>query len=83
MTNPLKIGTIVYSVHDKHAHTGLKNGKIIVGRVKSYQNVDGEIHPIIKEIGANRFIDIEMYTRYNTLETAIDAITTGKKYKKG
>jgi hypothetical protein len=74
-----KIGTQVYGVHKKYVDDNLKNGKIIVGKVRTYENIDGKVQAIIKEVGAPRMIDTRMYYIYTDLEVAVKAITTTKK----
>lgn len=76
-----KIGTTKYAVHQTYVNNKMKNGKIIVGKVRSYQNIDGEIYPIIKEVGTKVLIDVKMHYIYDDLDIAITAITT-KKTKK-
>lgn len=73
-----KIGTMLYAVHKTYVDKKLKNGKIMIGKVRSYQNIDGEIYPIIKEVGTPVLIDVKMNYIYNDLDKAILAITTKK-----
>jgi len=74
-----KIGTQVYGVHKKYVDENLKNGKIIVARIKTYENIDGEVCAIAKEVGQSRVIDNRVCYIYTDLEVAIKAITTKKK----
>lgn len=75
----LNINTQIYAVHKAYAHTKLKNGRVLVGKVKSYQNVNGVIYPIIKEVGSPVIIDVRMHEFYLSLVEAVDAITTEEK----
>lgn len=75
----LNINSQVFAVHKTYAHTKLKNGRILVGKVKSYQNVNGVIYPIIKEVGSAVIVDARMHEFYLSLHEAVDAITTEEK----
>lgn len=69
-----KIGTTVYMVHKSYVDQKKNNGKIKVGKIRSYQNIDGVICPIIKEVGSSVILDPLMNYIYESIELAIDAI---------
>lgn len=75
----LKIGTQVYCVRKSYVDAKLSGGKIAVGRIKSYENRDGKIHPIVKEVGEPRIIDPVLHYIYTELDTAIAAIDNKKR----
>lgn len=75
-----KIGTQVYCVHNSYVEKKLKNGKILVGKVRSYENIKGTIQPIIKEVGYSRMISTETHNVYYDLEKAIEAISTDSAF---
>lgn len=70
---------MVYGVRKTYVDERLPNGKIMVGRIKSYQNIDGTVHPIVKEVGANRMIDPVLHYIYTDLDTAVNVISSGKR----
>lgn len=68
------IGTILYVVNKSYVNEKLNNGKVYVTRIKSYENVSGEILPILKEVGSSKtFFTTSFYT-YDTLLEAVQAI---------
>lgn len=76
-----KIGTVLYGVYKKYVDEKLMNGKVVVGKVVSYENINGEIYPIVREVGTrNKLYHTSLYF-YNTLEEAIEVIITKKKKK--
>jgi hypothetical protein len=81
MIIPFKIGAQLFAVHKSYVDNKLNNGKIIVGKIKSYHNINGKVYPIIKEIGTSYVVDARMYYIYADLGKAIEAITTEKKSK--
>lgn len=73
----LKIGSQIFAVHKKYPDEGLMNGKIIVCRVKTFENRSGKIMPVLSEVGnARRIINPETHYIYVGLAKAIDAIRT-------
>lgn len=72
----LKIGTQVYCVHKSYVEGKIKNGKIRVGKVRSYESIDGQIQPIIKEVGISSMIDTTSHVVYYDLNEAINVIST-------
>ena len=78
--DPLKkIGSQIYAVNKRIVDEKLKNGRVLVGKIKSYQNVDGEIRPIVQEVGIRREIYLESNYFFGELTDAVDAIRTKKK----
>jgi len=70
----LKIGTQVYCVRKNVVDEKLPGGKIAVGRIKSYENRAGKVHPIVKEVGESRIVDPVLHYVYTELDTAVKAI---------
>lgn len=76
-----KIGSQLFVVHKKYVDSNL-GGRIKVCRVKTYQNVSGDIQPVLTEVGnAKVEIDAKTHYLYVELTEAIDAIRTKKKVK--
>lgn len=71
-----KIGTQMFAVHKRYVDEKLQNGTIIVCRIKSYMNYNGEIVPILKEVGGKAEIKPTTHYIYEDLKKAIKAITT-------
>lgn len=75
--NQFKIGVQMFAVHKKYVDENLHGGRIIVCRVKTFENKVGEILPVLTEVGnAKREISPTTHYIYNHLESAIEAITT-------
>lgn len=73
----LKIGTQIYGVHKTYVESKKKSGsRILVGKVKSYQNINGKVYPIVKEVGSRVLIDVIMHYLYTDINKAVEAITT-------
>ena len=71
----LKIGSQMYAVHSKYPDEKLNGGKIIVCRVKSFEQRKNRILPILTEKGnSKREIDPTSHYIYTNLSDAIDAI---------
>jgi len=78
----LSIGSKIFLVHKRYVDENLENGKIIVCRVKSFCNKNGEIFPIYAEVGkASNSPDAAVHKLYTSIEDAIDAIRTKPKKK--
>lgn len=77
-----KIGMQLYCVHKSYIDKSLQNGVIVIGKVKTYCNIDGEILPVIREVGARREIGHDTHYVYDRLDDAIDAISTKRVKKK-
>lgn len=75
MYETLALGSQMYAVHKKYPDEKLNGGKVIVCRVKSFENRGGKILPILTEKGnAKRTIDFKTHYLYKELNGAIDAI---------
>jgi len=77
MSEILKIGTVVYAVHKSYVELNV-GGKIIPSRIKTYENVDGEVRPVLRVIGEKREVTHAFHNIYENFDDAIDAITTKK-----
>ena len=76
MYEHLKIGSQIYAVHRKYVDEKI-GGKIIVCRLKTFENRGGEIMPVLTEKGNARYvIPAETHYVYVELSKAIDAIRT-------
>ncbi len=76
------IGVQVYGVHKSYIDEKKNGGKIRVGKIKSYQNINGAILPIIKEVGTPVIICPVMHHIYDTLDEAITAIDVNRVSEK-
>lgn len=75
--NEHKIGAQMFAVHKKYADENVRGGRIIVCRVKTYENKSGEVIPVLTEVGnTKREIPVDSHYFYHTLSEAIDAIRT-------
>ena len=78
----IKIGTRMYAVHKKYADEKINGGRIIVCRVKTFQNKQGKIMPVLIEVGnAKREINLTTHYYYYHLHTALEDIA-GEGVKK-
>ena len=76
MYEHLKIGSQIYAVHKRYVDEKL-GGKIVVCRTKSFENIQGEIIPILTEVGnAKHIVSPKTHYIYLNLPDAIDAIRT-------
>lgn len=78
MNSLKKIGSKIYAVNKRTVDEKLKNGKVLVGRIKSYQNINDEIEPIVQEVGSKKEIYFNANYFFSDLENAVDAIRTKK-----
>ncbi len=77
----LKIGSQAFLVHKKYVDDKL-GGRIRICRLKTFQNVNGEIEPILTEVGNSKLeIDTKTHYLYLELSDAINAIRTKKLTK--
>ena len=75
MTKP--INSLMYAVHKQYADSSTLNGGAVrVCRIKTYKNIEGEIHPLLKVVGEQSLLDTRNHYIYNTLDEAIAAIRT-------
>lgn len=75
-----EIGTTLYCVYMTYIDDKMSGGKIIPCRVKSYQNIQGEIHPVLTEIGnSRREVSPTTHYIYEDVRDAIAAIDTKNK----
>ena len=78
--DPLKkIGTQIYAVNKSTIDQKLKFGRILVGKIKSYQTLDGKLLPIIQEVGTKKEIYINANYFFGELVDAVNALTNKKK----
>lgn len=69
------IGYKAYLVHKRYAVEKQPGGRIIVGRLKTYKNVNGKIVPVYVEIGNSKNeIQADIHKIFKNLEKAVDAI---------
>ena len=75
MYETLALGSQMYAVHKKYQDEKINGGKVIVCRVKSFENKGGEILPILTEKGnVKRVVDPKSHYLFIELPKAIDAI---------
>ena len=73
----IKIGDKNYLVHSKYIKENLNGGRILVCKVKSFQNYGGKIMPIYTEVGNSKHSpDLSVYKPFTDIENAIEAIKT-------
>ena len=81
MKKNLKIGSQIYLVHKDYVNKNFNGSSIRICRIKSYQNVNGKVLPIVREVGSSNSIQAEYYITFQDLDKAIEAISN-KKFKK-
>lgn len=75
MYDNLKIGTLVYAVHNKYVSKEAKEGRILVCRIKTFENKKGDILPVLHLVGySKQEIDTKTYQIFIQLSDAINAI---------
>ena len=75
MYEKLKIGTKLFAVHQVCANKKKPGGRIKVCRLKSFENIDGEIMPILTVIGNSKEeCKAAVHSIFINLSEAIDAI---------
>jgi hypothetical protein len=74
-----KIGTQIYAVNKRTVDEKLLNGRVLVGKVKSYQTVDGNIQPIVYEVGTKKEIYVNTNYFFDELKDAVGALHKKKK----
>lgn len=75
-----KIGSIMYAVHHKYPDENLAGGRVIVCRVKTFENRKGHILPVLTEVGnAKREICPITHLFFTNVTEAINAISTYKQ----
>lgn len=83
MAKLLNIGTRMFAVGktwvDQNAQDA--GAKVIVCRVKTYQNVGGVVTPVLQEIGGKTCVTNINHYIYDTLAKAVDAISSTTKTK--
>ncbi len=71
------IGTKVYMVQKDYVDQKKQNGKVLVCKVKTYENQKGKIVTICSVVGQSRFIvNTFGYYLYDKLDLAISAINS-------
>ena len=73
------IGTVCYVVHRKYVREKITGGRILVCKIRSYENIGGTIRAILKQIGSKAEISSSSHRVYYNLNDAIVAISTTKK----
>lgn len=72
-----KIGSQMYAVHKKYATEKIMGGRIIVCRVKTFENRGGTVLPVLTEVGnAKREVSPTTHNFYDDVGDAVNAITT-------
>jgi len=75
MFEHLKIGAMVYAVHNKYVSKKASHGRIQVCRVKTFENKDGEIVPVLTVVGnSKQELIAASHSIYISLPDAINAI---------
>ena len=75
MENEIKIGSRIYAVNKKYVDEKINGGRIRVCRVKTFENKQGVIIPVLTEIGnPKQEISTSMHHTYLELPNAIIAI---------
>lgn len=72
-----KIGATMYAVHKRFKDEKIVGGRVIVCRVKTFENRGGEILPVLTEVGnAKREINPVTHYFFDQIDEAVEAITT-------
>ena len=78
----LTIGTKVYAVFKQYVDKKMSGGRVKVCKVKTFMNKQGEILPVLTEIGnSKREFDTDSHHIYYGLSEAVEAIRTKKEKK--
>jgi len=71
----LRIGCKVLLVNRRYAFQKIPGGSIVVGRLKTYRNINGEITPVFTEIGNSKLeLTLNTYIPFVDEQEAINAI---------
>jgi len=76
------IGKVVYGVHEHYNKNDGLGARLLVCRVVSYQNIDGAIYPVYRQVGTKHEPNPLLHTFYSVVDDAIKAITPRKTGKK-
>jgi len=82
MAKQLKIGTTVFCVHNDYVDKNVNGAKIIPCKVRSYQNMDGVIRPLVRPVGSRNDLSLKNHILYTDLDKAVKAIGPLTKSKK-
>ena len=76
MSEYLKIGSIVYAVHEKHVKERINKARVKVCRVKTYElRDDYKAHPVLTVVGnSKQEVDPLKHEIFHELEDAIKAL---------
>jgi hypothetical protein len=77
-----KIGTQLFLVHKRYVNDKLANGVVKPCKIKSYENKQGKILPILIMTGTKISVDPQTHYSYETLEEAVHAIDNEKTLDK-
>lgn len=73
-----KIGAMVYAIHNSYIKSKVSGGRIRIGRIRTYQEQDGRIVPVVQEVGTKYEIMPTTNKFFATLEEAIVALKPNK-----
>jgi hypothetical protein len=72
----LKIGDKVYLVYKKYYDENITGARMYVCKVKTFENKQGKILPVLVEIGTKRELDPRLYYMSKDPEVAIKYLIT-------
>lgn len=74
-----KINTLIYAIYNGYIGSKISGGRIRIGRIMTYQEMNGRILPVVKEVGTPHEINPLTNKFFATLEEAIAALKPKKK----
>lgn len=75
MENILKIGKKCFLVHRSYAYKKKSGGQILIGRLKTWKNIQGKVTPIFVEVGFPKIeLTLKNYIPFLEEQKAIDSI---------
>jgi hypothetical protein len=74
MEKIIAIGKTVYIVHKNWSKTQKEGAKVLSARITGYQNVSGEVLPILKS--GSKEVDAENNHIFTDIKEAVEAIRT-------
>jgi hypothetical protein len=74
MAKQLKIGMTVYCVHKDYVDKNVNGAKVIPCKIRSYQNMEGTVQPMVRAVGSRNDLSLKNHTLYTDLDKAVKAI---------
>lgn len=78
MKKLLDIGDKGYLVSKHFAGKGLKGGKVLPARVRTYQNISGTVEPVFQSPGIRYDLTLSQYEYFDDIKEAVKSIESKK-----